>query len=142
MCMQPLNAFVGRKQQPSEQEVLAALGPSATLWKDLTAWLADQQGVAKREWKSSSLKYGWSLRFKRKDRTVIHLAPCARCFRAALILGNEAVKAALHSDLPRNVVKAIANAPHYPKGTGVRLTVKRAGDLAAIRKLTLIKLAN
>lgn len=140
--MQPSNAFVGRKQQPTEEEVLAALGPSATLWKELEVWLADEQGIVNHEWKSSSPKYGWSLRFKRKDRTVVHLAPCARCFRAAFILGNEAVKSALHSDLPRNVVKAIESAPHYPEGTGVRLTVKSARDLAAIRKLARIKLAN
>jgi hypothetical protein len=33
-------------------------------------------------------------------------------------------------------------APHYAEGTGVRLIVKAQKDLAAIKKLALIKLAN
>jgi hypothetical protein len=40
------------------------------------------------------------------------------------------------------VLKLLDEAPHYAEGTGLRLVVKAAKDLAAIQKLALIKLAN
>jgi hypothetical protein len=136
------NAFIGKAGKPTVEELSAALGSSAKTWKQLVDWLAEEQGVAVQEWKSFSLKYGWSLQLKRKKRTIVHLSPCNGCFRAALILGDRAVKAARQSNLPKSVAKAIEDAPRYPEGTGVRLIVKGTKDLAAIRQLVAVKLAN
>jgi hypothetical protein len=94
------------------------------------------------EWKSISPKYGWSLRLKLKKRTIVQLSPCDRCFRVAFILGDRAVKVTRQSDLPKSTFKIIHDAPHHAEGTGVRLEAKKPGDLGAIRKLALIKLAN
>jgi hypothetical protein len=136
------NAFVGKLQRPSEKEVSVALGPSAAPWTQLLKWFAAEQGVTVQEWKSSSLKHGWSLRLKRKARTIVYLSPCHNCFRAAFILGDRAVKMALQDDLPTEVLQVIKEAPRYGEGTGVRLVVRRAADLPAIQKLAAIKLAN
>ncbi len=136
------NAFVGKIQKPTDEELSLALGSTAHLWTELEAWLADEYGAAGREWKSISPKYGWSLRLKRKDRTIVHLSPCAGCFRVAFILGDRAVKAALAVGLPATVAKDLASARRYAEGTGVRLVVKKPGDLAAIRTLAAIKIAN
>lgn len=136
------NAFVGKADKPTEKEVSAALGPSAKVWKEFLDWLAEEQGVAVQEWKSISLKYGWSLQLKLKKRTIVHLSPCAGCFRVGFALGDRAVKAARQCHLPKSVIKVIDDAPRYAEGTGVRLIVKGPGDLAAIRKLVAVKLAN
>ena len=105
-------------------------------------WLATEHNVAEQEWKSISLKYGWSLRLKLKKRTIVHLGPCQGCFRAVFILGDRAVEAARRSDLSKSVIKAISEATRYAEGTGIRLMVKGSKDLAPIRKLAIIKLAN
>ena len=135
------NAFLGRKDQPAEREVAAALGRSADTWKELIAWFAEE-GVTGQEWKSISPKYGWSLRLSVKKRNIVHLSPGDGCFRVAFILGDRAVKAALASDLPKSVTGEIRSARRYAEGTGIRLLVNRASDLPPIRKLALIKLAN
>lgn len=139
--METPNAFIGRTTKPTAEEVSAALGATAALWKQLVDWLAEQ-GVAEQEWNSSSPKYGWSLRLKLKKRTIVYLGPCDGCFRVAFVLGDRAVAAARESDLSKGVLKLLDEAPRYAEGTGVRLIVKGAKDLAAIRKLALIKLAN
>src|ERR1017187_4350106 len=136
------NAFVGITVQPTEKDIYAALGPSATTWKELVDWLARELGVAEQEWKSSSPKYGWSLRLKLKKRTIIYLGPCNGCFRASFVLGDKAVAATRTISLPKPDIKLIDEAPHYAEGTGLRLIVKTAKDLAAIRILALIKLPN
>jgi hypothetical protein len=139
--METPNAFIGIKTLPVPEEVFAALGTTAEEWKQLVDWLATQ-GVVDQEWKSSSVKYGWSLRIKLKKRTIIYLGPCAGCFRASFVLGDRAVAAARQSDLPKAVLKLLDEAPRYAEGTGLRVMVKSAKDLAAIQKLALIKLAN
>jgi hypothetical protein len=136
------NAFIGQAKKPTPAEVSAVLGPSAKIWQQLVDWLAEEQGVTVQEWKSYSIKHGWSLRLKLKKRTIIYLVPFSGCFGAMFILGDKAVKTARQSKLPKSVAKVIEDAPRYPEGTGVRLTVKAAKDLGAIRKLAIIKLEN
>jgi len=136
------NAFIGRVDQPTAQDLAAALGEAAGLWEQLVNWLVVEKGAAKQEWKSSSPKYGWALRLKLKKRAILYLGPCTGCFRVAFALGDRAVAAARQSDLPKAVVKEINDGPKYAEGTGVRLLVKRQRDLAAIRKLSEIKLAH
>jgi hypothetical protein len=139
--METPNAFIGKTSLPTTKEIVTALGSTADLWKQLVDWFAEQ-GVAEEEWKSSSPKYGWSLRLKLKKRTIVYLGPCAGSFRVAFVLGDRAVAAARQSGLAKSTLKLLDEAPRYAEGTGVRLMVKAPKDLAAIRKLALIKLAN
>ena len=139
--MDPQNAFIGQTAQPTPEEVLAALGPAAELWTELMNWLM-KQGVADQEWKSISPKYGWSLRPKLKKRTIVHLSPCTGCFRVLFLLGDRAVAAARQSDLSKDALKLLDEAKRYAEGTCIRLLVSQKKNLAAVRKLALIKLAN
>jgi hypothetical protein len=139
--METPNAFIGKTTKPTEAEVAAVLGSTAALWKQLVGWLAEQ-GAAIQEWNSYSPKAGWALKLKQKKRTIVYLGPCDGCFRVAFILGDRAVMAARKSDLAKSTLKIIDEAPRYAEGTGVRLIVKAEKDLAAIKKLALIKMAN
>ena len=70
------------------------------------------------------------------------MGPCASCFRVSLVLGDRAVAAARASDLPKTLLKEIAGARRYAEGTGIRLLIKTAEDLAPVRTLVEIKLQN
>lgn len=139
--MNAANAFVGQTTQPTQIQVAAALDASNPAWEELIRWFAEQR-VTEQEWKSVYAKYGWSLRLKFKKRTIIHLGPSNACFLVVFILGDRAVEAARKSSLPKEVIKQIDQAKRYAEGTGVRLIVKGSKDLATVRKLALIKLAN
>jgi hypothetical protein len=139
--METPNAFIGKATLPTPEEVFAALGSTAEVWKQLVDWLAEQ-GVADQEWKSVSPKYGWALRMKLKKRTIVYLGPCDGCFRAAFVLGDRAVAAAPQSDLSKSALKLLDEAPRYAEGTGMRLMVRTSDDLADVRQLARIKLAN
>jgi hypothetical protein len=135
------NAFIGKAAQPTADELASALGPAAVDWHELVDWLAEQK-VVDQEWKSSGKKYGWSLRLKVKKRNIIYLGPCDGCFRVAFIFGDRALAAARQGNLSKSTLKLLDEAPRYPEGTGLRLMVKAQKDLAAIKKLALIKMAN
>jgi len=136
------NAFVGKAKKPTDDELDSALGPTKKLWDQLALGLAQELSVDVQEWNSYSPKAGWSLRLKCKKRTIVWLGPCLGCFRVAFIFGDGAMKAVRQIKLPQRVVKIIDEAPRYPEGTGVRFNVKGFKDIAIVKKLAAIKLAN
>ena len=136
------NAFIGKTKNPTAEELSAALGPTSTLWHQLVDSLSKEQAGIYQEWHSLKPKYGWTLLLMFKKRRIVYLGPCEGLFRVAFILSDKAVAAARESSLPKPVLKLLDEAPHYAEGTGLRLVVKTAKDLPAIRKLAQIKLAN
>ena len=136
------NAFVGKKRKPTDKELTAALGPARPVWDQLLADLAQEFDVNLHEWKSHAPKWGWTLRVKRKARTIVWLSPSEDCFTVLFILGGKAMRAARQIRLPQRVVKAMDEAPKYPEGAGVRLVVKSSRDIAPLKKLAAVKLAN
>ena len=135
------NAFIGQAKEPADREVNAALGPAKPLWNQLVAELTADHKLT-REWNSYSIKAGWSLRLKHEQRNILYLSPSRGGFMASFALGDKAIQAARASDLPSQVLKAIVGARKYAEGTAVRIEVKGTEDLAAVKKLVEIKLAN
>jgi uncharacterized protein DUF3788 len=136
------NAFIGKSKKPAQVELAGELGPAKALWDQLVADLAAESGVDIQEWNSYSRKAGWSLRLKRKDRIIVYLSPHRGCFTASFALGDKAVHAARQSGLSPQVVKIIDQAKRYAEGTAVRVEVKAAKDLAAVKELAVAKLEN
>lgn len=136
------NAFIDKPKKPTEEELAAVLGPAKALWDRLAADLARENGVDVQEWRSYSPKAGWSLRLKRKKRTIVWMSPFRGCFQVMFILGDRAVKAARQSKLPQRVIKIIDKAPRYPEGTGIRMNMRGPKDIAIVKRLAVIKLEN
>jgi len=136
------NAFIGKSDKPTEKELAAALGSAKKLWDKLVADLVKENGIDTQEWNSYSVKAGWSLRLKVKNRNIIYLCPCKSCFFVSFALGDKAVKEALQSKFPPRVIKIIKEAKRYAEGTGVRLEIKKTEDIDIAKKLAAIKLAN
>ncbi len=136
------NAFCGKAEEPTVKELATVLGKAKPAWDQLLGELEGELGVNEQEWRCYSPKAGWSLRVKRKGRTIVWLGPREKAFVVAFILGDKALQAARTSKLPQVVLDAMETAPKYPEGTGVRLLVKSAGDLGAIKRLAAIKIAN
>lgn len=136
------NAFIGRTGQPSDGELAAVLGAGKALWDRLLDELAAELRLVVREWNSYSRKAGWSLRVKLKERNVVYLSPHHGCFTASFALGDKAVQRACAGSLPPRIVKLIRDAKRYAEGTAVRIEVSGPEDIAVVKELASIKLAN
>lgn len=135
------NAFIGKLTAPTDGDVSEALGPAKALWNRLVSDLSAERTIDNHEWNSYSPKAGWSLKLKQGERTILYLSPCKHCFRVSFALGDKAVKAALDSKLPANVLKLIREAKRYAEGTAVRIEVHSPKDLDGVKKLVAAKLA-
>jgi len=136
------NAFIGKTTQPTQKELASELGPTTKLWEQLVTAITDECGITEQEWNSYSPKAGWALRLKHKKRNIVYLSPCHGAFRVSFILGDKAMNVARELKCPEKVRKIIADAPHYPEGSGIRLDIKTAADLKAVRDLAKVKIEN
>jgi hypothetical protein len=134
------NAFMGKSEPPTEADLSAALGKAKKLWDEVLSAVAEIAPV--QEWNSYSIKAGWSMKLKNKERTILYLSPGKRSLRASFALGEKAVKAARTSGLPKAVLKVIGEAKKYAEGTAVRVEVCNKPDIEVVKKLAAIKLAN
>jgi len=136
------NAFIGKTEAPTDEELTTELGDSRRLWDDAIARLAAEYKIVDQEWNSYSKKAGWSLRLKVKKRNIVYLTPCHGSFRISFILGDRAMAAARSSRLSRAILKLLDDGQRYPEGTGIRFDVAGAKDVDAVVKLAGIKLQN
>jgi hypothetical protein len=136
-----LSVFGDKAAFPSDEDLQRVLGDAARVWSDLIAHVSDTYEPIAPEWNFGGAKYGWSLRLRKRDRVVLYLIPRSDGFLVGIVLGAKAVAAAAGARLPVRVRELIAEAPRYAEGTGVRIPVVKKGDLAAIRTLTAIKMA-
>jgi hypothetical protein len=145
------NAFIGKKEPPTEAELASALGPAKPLWDQVLCALMAESPELVPEWKCSAPKLGWGLRLQQKKRNIIHFSPCAGSFRVAFIFGERALEAVREAfKIPARQKKAewgtrildlIGKAPKYAEGTGIRIEVT-AKDVSAICTLAKIKMEN
>jgi hypothetical protein len=131
----PPNAFIGRATKPRDADVAAALGSAKKLWDRVVAELEDEYEL-KPEWNSFSVKYGWSLRMKKKDRNIVYLGAYQGGFAAQSILGAKALAVARQA-IPAEV---FTGAKKYPEGTAIRVEMRSAADVAVVKKLAAAKM--
>jgi len=136
------NAFIGKAECPTDEELTAELGTAKPVWDRLLQELADEQDLVIREWNSYSRKAGWSLRLKRGERNIVYLSPGRGMFMASFALGDNAVAAARRSKLPKHILEIIDAAKRYAEGTAVRLDIGQSDNIAPVKKLVAIKLEN
>jgi len=95
-----------------------------------------------RTWNFAGAKWGWSLRLKQKKRTVLYMTPGNRHFMVGFALGERAVKAAHAVPLADSILALIDAAQKYAEGRAVRVEVRTKKDLAVVKELAAIKMAN
>ena len=135
-----LSAFDDKSTKPDVKDLKKTLGRSAVHWDDLVAHVTAKYAPLDETWIFSGANWGWSLRLKRKRRTVLYMTPCKGHFLVGFVLGEKAVSAARGSTLPRSTITIIDEAKKYAEGRGVRIEIKNKSNLAIAKKLAAIKM--
>ena len=115
-----LSAFDDKSNKPGAGDLERMLGRTSAHWDDLKAHIAAEYAPLDETWKFAGANWGWSLRLKRKKRTVLYMTPRKGHFRVGFVLGEKAVRAARDSDLPDSILTTIDEARKYAEGRGVR----------------------
>lgn len=137
-----LSVFDDKSKEPHVADLRSELGRSSSLWESLIGYIEAEFAPLEKTWNFAGAKWGWSLRLKQKKRTVLYMTPCRKHFLVGFALGEKAVKAAHAYPLPDSILAIIDGAPKYAEGRGVRVEVKTKKDLAAVKELAVVKMAN
>lgn len=129
--------FEDKAKIPDDKALAKGLGASKALWYAIVAHISAEYAPITEAW---GFYKAWSLRLKRKDRTVLYLLPGEGGFRCAFVFGAKATEAARKAKLPKAVLKAIDEAPVYAEGRGFRFDVRTARDVAAVKTLAAVKM--
>ncbi len=136
-----LSAFEDRARAPGAAELARVLGPAQAAWSALVARVREAHPPIEERWSFGGAKFGWSMRLVRGERVVLYLTPQARRILVGVVLGEKAVERATRGVLPAAVRRAIEEAPRYAEGRGLRLTLTKSSEVAAVVKLVAAKLA-
>lgn len=136
-----LSAFEQKTKQPTTAELRRTLGPAADAWDALAEHISTTYSATVQQWNFSGAKFGWSMRLGTAKRVILYLIPQRGSFLVGIVLGGKAVAAAQRADLPTAIIEAIAQAPRYAEGTGIRVPVWSVSDLPAIEKLAALKMS-
>jgi hypothetical protein len=135
-----LSAFGDKSSPPSAGELQRMLGQAASAWAKLAQHVERTYGPAVEQWNFAGAKFGWSLRLRKADRVILYLIPQAGQFLVGIVLGARAVDAAQSAGLASPILAAIATAPRYAEGTGLRLPIAGERDLPAVETLAALKM--
>ncbi len=126
---------------PDDKQVEVAIGKSFKLWNDIRGHIFGRYDKVVEEWNYSGKNYGWSWRAKQGKRALVYLIPQKGFFLAAFCFGDKAVAMIEESDVPEAIKEGLRTARKYAEGRGIRLEVRKAGDVKTIRTLLEIKTA-
>jgi hypothetical protein len=138
-----MSIFDDKSKQPTKQMLAKAIGKQYQLWTEIAEYVVEKYPKAIEEWKYFTIKkYGWSFRIKDKKRNIIYMGPRENSLTVAFLFSDKGVQAVQESSLPQSIKDELRNAKKYPEGRGIRLQVKTSADVANIKTLVDIKLAN
>jgi hypothetical protein len=135
-----LSAFEDPSQPPSPDALRQALGPSADLWFALLRQVRSACPPLSELWHHSGARFGWSLRLKQRERVILYVTPQHGAFLVGLVLGERAAGIAEAGSLPPLALAALAAAPRYAEGRGLRVSVSSPEGLEAVLALIPFKL--
>jgi len=132
-------SFDDKGKAPDDKALAKGLGPAKKLWDEFARHIAAEYAPVTEAW---GFYKAWSLRLRRKDRTIVYLLPRDGFFLCAFVYGDKATEAARRTKLPKAVIKEIEDAPVYAEGRGFRLEVRTDKALETMKALAAIKMAN
>jgi hypothetical protein len=134
--------FTDKKHQPSETEILAAIGPRLPIWQELIGFIREKYPVQEDFKFMYGKNYGWAFRFRIKGQFLTSLYPAEGGFAVQVNLSPQAIEQALSLQPGKNVRQAIALAHPYPEGRWLFIPVESEQDATDIRQLLALRVAS
>jgi hypothetical protein len=136
-----LSAFDDKLKKPGAGDLKRMLGRTSAHWANLKTHIAAEYAPLDETWNFAGANWGWSLRLKRKKRTVLYMTPCKGHFLVGFVLGEKVVRTAHDSSLPDSILTVIDDAKKYAEGRGIRIEIRNKKNLEITKKLAAIKMA-
>ncbi len=140
--MHDISIFTDKSIIPNNEDLVAHLGATYTLWNQIIEFVYQQYPNGKEDWNFPGKNYGWSFRIKDKKRAIIYFLPRENYFKVAFVFGQKALDQILETNIADSIKNDLLSAKKYAEGRGIRIDVKNENVIPDIQNLIEIKLAN
>jgi hypothetical protein len=134
-----IGAFTDRKHQPTQDEMISAIGPQLSAWQELIRFIRDNYPSDEDFKFLYGKKYGWALRFRIRGTLLTSLYPTQGGFTAQINLDQAAIEQVQRMKLGENVQQAIAQATPYPEGRWLFIAIESEADLRDVQQLLALR---
>jgi Protein of unknown function (DUF3788) len=134
-----IGLFTDKSHQPTDAQVLEAIGPKLPLWHALVHFVREEYPVQEDFKFLYGKNYGWALRFRVKGKLLVSLYPTQAGFTAQVNLSSDAIEKAQSMKLSKNVQQAIARAHPYPEGRWLFISVESEKDMRGVQRLVALR---
>ncbi len=134
-----IGLFTDKAQQPTDTQVLEAIGSRLPLWHALVRFVREQYPVQEDFKYLYGKNYGWALRFRVKGKLLVSLYPTQGGFTTQVNLSSDAVEQAQRMRMSKNVRQAMARARPYPEGRWLFIPVESENDVRDIQRLLALR---
>jgi len=131
--------FTDKKHQPSDAQVLEAIGSRHSLWHNLIRYIRAKYPVQEDFKFLYGKNYGWGLRFRVKGQLLTSLYPRKEGFTAQVNLSPAAVEKAQRMKLGQSVQQAIERATPYAEGRWLFVVVETEDEMRDIQQLLALR---
>lgn len=137
-----ISVFTDKAKIPVNEDLITPLGETYNLWMTLRDYVYEKYPDGKEDWNYPGKNYGWSFRIKDKKRAIMYFLPREKYFKVAFVFGGKATDYIMDSDISEDIKTDLQNAKVYAEGRGVSINVEDDSNIADIKELVEIKLAN
>ena len=130
-----IGLFTDKHHEPTDEEIIAALGSKLPLWQELIQYLREIYRPQEDFRFFYGKDYGWARRFRIKGRLLTTLYPRRDGYTAQVILNPAAVEMAQQMNLGQNTQAAIGRAKPYPEGRWLFVLVESESDVGDLQQL-------
>jgi hypothetical protein len=131
--------MLDKAHQPSEEEILDMIGQT-TAWLDLTHYIEESFDFVP-ELAFYAKQYGWTLRYRKKGKTLCSLFPESGAFSALVVLGKKEAEKALSllNEFSPTVCAALEGTEQLHDGQWLWIRVSNVETANDIKALLRIK---
>lgn len=135
-CVMAYERFLDKNHSPSEKEILMAVEPTDEFWLDINKYIEKNYCFIP-ELIYFTKKYGWSIRYRKSNKTLCYLFPERNSFSVLIVLGRkEASQIDLIKDLLNDTVKQVfENTEQFHDGKWMWIRVKEMNDIVSVKLL-------
>jgi hypothetical protein len=133
-----VGVFTDKAHQPTEEEMLAAIGARRSLWEQLILYLRESYRCQE-DVKFYGKNLGWAVRFRKGGIALVSLYPGADEFTAQLILGASLTEKALATTRTETARQALETAHLYPEGRWLFVRIESEAELGDVQQLLALK---
>ncbi len=132
--------YLDKGRQPDNHEISTTLGKTSFLWRDIHNYISQYYDFTP-ELIYFTKNYGWSVRYRKNNKTLSYFFPKKDAFSILIILGNnEAEQVQLIKDkLNENVIQVFDNTEQLHDGRWLWIEVMNSDDISSFKELLSIK---